>query len=79
MIRIKSFAVNLGVLLATLVILMLILEGGLAIARINTKSNVRFIPGKGITFIPNVTPRRARSVAEILSRTHNEGIRCVDL
>src|SRR4029453_10430344 len=53
MTRFKGAIYNLGILLASFVILAIVLEVGLTIMRINTKSNSRFIPDKGGTFLPN--------------------------
>src|SRR5438128_1157587 len=53
MTRFKSAVCNLGILLLSFVILAIVLEAGLTIMRINTKSYSRFIPDKGGTFIPN--------------------------
>jgi hypothetical protein len=50
--RLKNLAINVGVLLLTLTLLVLLVEAGLAVARINGKSYTRFVPGKGVTFIP---------------------------
>lgn len=51
-VRIKSFAANLGILVLTLALLLVFLEVGLALLQINTKSNVRFLPNKGTTYMP---------------------------
>jgi hypothetical protein len=51
--RFTALVVNVGVLALTLVILLAGLEVGFAVLQINTKSNVRFIPDKGVTRIPN--------------------------
>ena len=53
MTRFKLFVFNLAVCLSIVVILTLVLQAGLAVMRINTKSNIRFIPDKGITYIPH--------------------------
>ncbi len=53
MARFKSGVCNLGLLLSSVVILAMVLEVGLSIMRINTKSYTRFIPDKGGTFLPN--------------------------
>jgi len=53
MIRFKRAVCNLGLLLSSLAIFAILLEAGLTIIRINTKSYTRFIPDKGGTFLPN--------------------------
>lgn len=51
--RLRALATNVGVLLLSCTLLMLVLEAGFALTQINCKSYVRFVPGKGVTFIPN--------------------------
>ena len=53
MTRFKNTVCNLGLLLSSIVILVIVLEAGLTIVRINTKAYTRFIPAKGSTFTPN--------------------------
>ena len=53
MTRFKSVAFKFGILLSSLVFVAIVFETGLAFARINTKSNVLFIPDKGAIFVPN--------------------------
>jgi hypothetical protein len=53
MTRLKNAVCNLGILLSSVVILAIVLEAGLTMIRINTKSYIRFIPDRGTTFIPN--------------------------
>jgi hypothetical protein len=47
-------------LFSSLVILAIVLESGLTIMRINTKSYIRFVPDKGTTFIPNAYYRHTK-------------------
>jgi len=47
----KGLAVNMGVFVCAIVIFSVVLEIGLAILGMNTKSNIRFIDGKGTTYI----------------------------
>ena len=60
MARIKKLAVNLGVLVSAIAILIVFLEVGLAALKINTKSYDRFIAGKGTTYIPNAYYRHTK-------------------
>ena len=56
----KSLAVNVGVIVGAIVFFSVILEVGLAVWGINTKSNMRFIPGKGTTYIPHAYYRHTK-------------------
>ena len=58
--RSTRLAANAGILLLTLAILLAGLEAGFAVLHVNTKSNVRFIPDKGVTRIPNAYYRHTK-------------------
>ena len=60
MISKKNVAVNIGVFLAAIVACSLFIEIGLALWEINTKSNIRFIPNKGTTYIPHAYYRHTK-------------------
>ena len=53
MTRFKSVALKFGILLSSLIFVAIAFETWLAFARINTKSNILFIPDKGAIFVPN--------------------------
>lgn len=52
--------VNIGVFVCAMVIFSVILEIVLAVWGINTKSNIRFIDGKGITYVPHAYYRHTK-------------------
>lgn len=58
--RFKTFAINLGLVVLTLVIILGALEAALAITKFNTPSTVRVIPGKGTTYIPHAYYRHTK-------------------
>jgi hypothetical protein len=60
MARIKAVAITLIAVFLAVGFLFAVLEAGLAVAKINTKSNTRFIPAKGTTYIPNAYYRHTK-------------------
>jgi hypothetical protein len=60
MVRLKAFAINVSVFVLAVGILLVSLEVGLAYLGINTKSNVRFLHDKGVTYIPGAYYRHAK-------------------
>ncbi len=60
MIRLKSLIVNVVVVFLAIFIVGVVLEVGLAVMQINQKSNVRLVPGKGVTYIPGAYYRHTK-------------------
>jgi len=60
MTRFKSAVYNLSLFVSSVVILAIVLEAGLTIMRISTKSYMRFIPDKGTTYIPHAYYRHTK-------------------
>jgi hypothetical protein len=60
MARVKTVVVNLAVLLLAVAILLAGLEAALAVVQLNTKANLRFIPDKGTTYLPNAYYRHTK-------------------
>lgn len=58
--RVKSTVPGWIVLLATLGFLVVLIETGLAVVQINTKSNLRFVPHMGTTYLPNAYYRHTK-------------------
>ncbi|GJL64150.1 MAG: hypothetical protein NPIRA04_28040 [Nitrospirales bacterium] len=56
----NSVLVNIGIFVCAMVVLCVILEAGLAIIGINTKSNIRFVEDKGTTFVPHAYYRHTK-------------------
>ena len=56
----KSLAVNLGVVIGAIVIFSFVIEIGLAVLRINTKTTIDFIAGKGTIRIPHAYYRHTK-------------------
>jgi hypothetical protein len=54
MVRFKTFAVNFALVVFACVAALGALEAVLAITKLNTPETSRFIPGKGVTYIPHV-------------------------
>jgi len=49
----KSFLIKVCAVVSSVAFFVLLLEAILALAQINTKSNVRFVPGRGSTYLPH--------------------------
>lgn len=58
--RIKSLVAGVCISISTLVVLLVGLEAGLVMLKINTKSNVRFLHGKGTTYMPGAYYRHTK-------------------
>jgi lysophospholipase L1-like esterase len=56
----RTFALTLCAFVIGVVFCLLVLELLLVIAQVNTKSNIRFIPGMGTTYIPHAYYRHAK-------------------
>jgi hypothetical protein len=60
MVRLKTFATNVALLVSAVVFILCSLEAALAITKFNVPDYLRFIPGKGTTFIPHAHYRHTK-------------------
>jgi hypothetical protein len=58
--RFKALAINIGLAVFAVIIILSALEAALAITKFNTTSISRFIPGKGTTYIPHAYYRHTK-------------------
>ena len=58
--RFRNIAINASVLLSSIAVLVFFLEVALSIAKVNNKSTIRFLPGKGVTYIPGAYYRHTK-------------------
>ena len=56
----KRLRINLCLLFATIIIFAGVAEVGLIILKVNTKSNIQFVPGKGSTHVPHAFYRHTK-------------------
>lgn len=60
MCRVRSFMINVGLVVMALAIILGFLEVVVAITKFNVSANVRLVPGKGITYIPHAYYRHTK-------------------